>query len=148
MKRQQGRVGEMVRRSALSPEKLATKLRDPLRATERPVSTGPLFIPLTRRAQMKIAVVVAFWRKGDKNSGAVRALSDEVSRFRGCAGKGRVAMSLSAGADQGFEVSRGGGRAQSPFGSRQPWLRRCLLGKQTWGFQDWGSVGTIRSRLP
>jgi hypothetical protein len=54
---------------------------------------------------------VAVWRKGDKNSGAVRALSDEVSRFRGCAGRGRVAMSLSAGADQGFEVSRGGGRA-------------------------------------
>ena len=34
MKRKQGRVGERVRRSALSPEKLATKLRAPVRKSD------------------------------------------------------------------------------------------------------------------
>jgi hypothetical protein len=49
---------------------------------------------------------------------------------------GNATRSVSANA------ARGGGRAaQSPFGSRQPWLRRCLLGKQTWGSRTGGQWG-------
>jgi hypothetical protein len=48
------------------------------------------------RDRTRAPSAVAFWRKRDKNSGAVRALSDEVSRFRGeGVGRRTVALRLS-----------------------------------------------------
>jgi hypothetical protein len=63
--------------------------------------------------------------KATRTSCVVRVLSDEVLRFRG---------------------ERSGG-ALSPSGSRQPWSRRCLLGKQICGLHDYGSLRVTTAQI-
>ena len=89
-------------------------------AKRRNVGHGP-------RDRRRAPAAVAFWRKGDKN---FWCRAGSVGRgFAGDGVRGRVVVVRWFGARfQGF-AGRGSGGALSRFGSRQPWLRRCLLRK-------------------
>src|SRR6266508_3137323 len=89
-------------------------------AKRRNVGHGP-------RDRRRAPAAVAFWRKGDKS---FWCRAGSVGRgFAGDGVRGRVVVVRWFGARfQGF-AGRGSGGALSRFGSRQPWLRRCLLRK-------------------
>jgi len=91
MKRQQGRVGERVRRSALSPEKLATKLRAPS-AKERPEE---------RRVALSLHCTLTSERENCSVRPSVekdqRQPRSQVDRDRGTASWSESSLGLSVG---------------------------------------------------